>query len=261
MQRSKDQLREVASFYYAARITGGFTHEFATGNVHPPAGSEAQNTAAVVQQSVSAPDDDRPLTRKEMRAEMDRWNLEQLKLRQKLEGRAKKAAANEAERLRDTGATVTPDQERQLYGVALSALNQDETTEAAPAMPGQSQPAGAQPNADDTPTTDHPLTLAGIAMLRALNLPTVSMNDEEAGMIERGDQEKYLDTLKEAARRKATRLANPPGTRIPSLGGGMGAESVASLTAELANMLQNWHGSPGEVKKSAELREKIQKLK
>ena len=95
-----------------------------------PAGSDGNpNTAAYqdagVQQSVTTSDDERPLTRKEFRELMEKERLKQLQFRQKLEGRAKKAAANEAERLRGEGVSVSPDQEKQLYNVALNALDQD----------------------------------------------------------------------------------------------------------------------------------------
>ena len=222
----------------------------------PPAGSEAQNTAEPgVQQSVTTSDDDRPMTRKEFREGLDQWNLTQLKLRQKLEGRAKKAAATEAERLKSEGVTVTPDQEHQLFSVALNALNQDETTETAPAMPGQSQSAGSQPIPSATPET-----IAAVALLKALKLPMINQDDEEAKLVDLSDGEKYLETIEKAARAKATRLANPPGSRVPSLGSGSGAASLESLTAELVNVQKNWHGTAEEVKKSKELREKIKQL-
>jgi len=248
----------------------------------PPAGSDGnQNTAAQVEQTgpttTQTPTlpEDRPLTKKELDAELQRWNLEQLKLRQKLEARARKAAKSEADRLRAGGATVTSEQEGTLYQAAINALNTPEESEvAAPAVPGQSQsaaPQGGEIKSQPTQQTqarqeagtqEHPATRAGKALLVALDLPMVNQEDvEEAKLIDMSSPEKYLETLQEAARKKKTRLGTTPTTRLVSLGSGRTNNPGEEATRnELANLLQHWRGTPDDVRKSAELREKLRKF-
>jgi hypothetical protein len=250
----------------------------------PPAGSDPQQNGggnpktAVegveqtgVAQTLQAPalPEDRPLTRKELAAEIEKWNLQQLKLRQKLEDRVRKAAKSEVERLRAGGATVSQEQENAVYQAAFNVLNVPEESEAAPALPGQSQPAaprGGENQSQPTNTTQnagaqalHPATRAGMALLEALDLPVVNQEDvEEAKLIDMSSPEKYLETLQEAARRKKARLGTQPTTRLVSLGSGRTNNPSEEATRnELANLLTHWKGTPEDVKKSQELRARL----